>query len=296
MADATNILKGAPAQVAIYDGSNGTLYFGYLSADDIEMGEKSLIHKIIDGTRKQYGTRTSFRCNLLESDPAKIAALATRRAAKQTVYITGFNFGMKLSNCYVNYSQSRDFEPGGECLIQAEFYTEVEADVEVIRNLLGSQGGFQTDGGGGLGTGWVDVGLTSTSQNDPSFLNGAGNNDQQINASGINQYIYNRTTWIFDQPLTLTASVYAQSVTTSEDFQIEVRAQDSAHGLLSAYYGDTETATTGGTDRFFTTVRIIDEDVFEIEVRLIKKTNSGNVKFDDCQVEFGPLAPYTENT
>jgi hypothetical protein len=293
MADATNILKNSPAQVSIYDSTNDVLFLGYLNADNLKFMQRSLVHKTIEGNRVQYGARTSLTCLLMESDPSKLAALETRRATKQTVYITGYNFGVKISNCYVSYFQDRDFKPGGLSLVRVEFHTEVEADVEVYRNLLGSDGGFET-GAAGLGTGWSNSGMSAVSLVDPSFLNGAGNNHQSATADDDGDYISYTLRWPFDQPVKLTFSVYGQSGAANEDFTMIIRTLDTGGSQITLNESSNKSATSGGTDRFSYSVDVSGEEVEQIELRL-KATESGEMKYDDAQLEFGPLSTYTEN-
>ena len=216
MPDVHNILSDVPVQVTIYDSTNDNLYLGHLSSDNCRLTQKPLYNKTISGGWIQYGVRTTLKCLLLETDPSKIANFTNRRSKKQTIYIVAGNYGVKLSNCYITHAQDREFEFGGDTNIKLEAHTDVEADVEVLKNLLGSEGGFET--GNNLGTGWTNSGMSSVSRADPSFLNGAGNYHQLATADGAGDYIYHRTTFPFEQPVKVTFSVYAQSVTTSEIF------------------------------------------------------------------------------
>ena len=293
--DATNILIDVPVQVTIYDSTNGNLYLGYLSSGDCRLTQKPLYNKTISGGWVQYGTRTTFKCLLLETDPSKIADLVTHRSKKQTVYIVAGNYGVKLSNCYIIHSQNREFEFGGDSALKLEAHTDVEADVEVFKNLLGADGGFEVDTNtDGIADGWTNSGMSVVSRADPSFLNGAGNYHQLVTADDAGDFIYHTTIFPFEQPIKVTFSIYAQSVSVTEIFTIIIRTLDSSDSLITLYTSSQKSATTGGTDRFSFSTNIIDVGVNKLYVRLVSAT-PGSIKYDDAQLEFGILSDYTEN-
>ena len=296
MPDASNILIDVPVQVTIYDSTNGNLYLGYLSSENIQLTQKPLYNKIISGGWIQYGIRTTLSCQLLETDPTKIANLVTHRSKKQTIYIVAGNYGVKLSDCYITHKQNRDFEFGGDTVILLEAHTDIESDVEVFKNLLGAEGGFEVDTNtDGIADGWVNGGMSAVSRADPSFLNGAGNYHQLATADGAGDYIGNKTTFPFEQPITITFSVYAQSVSTPEQFTMNIRTLDSSDTLITNNSSSAKSATTTGTDRFSYSVNIADLDVDTIEIRLMQAVGAGSIKYDDAQLEFGSLSDYTEN-
>lgn len=295
MPDASNILVDVPVQVTIYDSTNGNLYLGYLSSENIQLTQKPLYNKTISGGWIQYGIRTTLKCQLLETDPTKIADLATHRSKKQTIYLVAGNYGVKLSDCYITYAQKRNFEFGGDTVIQVEAHTDIESDVEVLKNLLGDYGGFETDTNtDGLGDGWTNNGMSAVSRADPSFLNGAGNYHQLVTADAGGDFIYNRTTFPFEQPVRATFSIYAQSVTVTEIFTIIIRTLTSADAQISIYTSSSKSATTAGTDRFSHSINIVDTGVDKLEVRMTS-ASAGSIKYDDAQLEFGALSDYTEN-
>lgn len=301
MPDASLILSGAPAQIAVNDSTNGTLYLGYINAKNFKLTAKPLFHNIISGMRYQYGTRTILKVEMLETDPAKLANLLARRDDLQDIFITASEYAVKIHDCYIQYAQKRVFGPGSNSVVELTAYTDIDTNVELIKNLLSSvkdsvdYGNFNVDGGGGIiGEGWTDADYNATSRTDPSFKNGASDYHQNLAATAADQYIYCRVTWRYDQPVKVTFSVYAQSLTNIEDMYLKIRLLNSADGELVAETGSSNAVPITGSNRYSLSKEFGLYDVDKIEVRICSDS-VGTIKYDDAQLELGALTAYTEN-
>jgi len=299
MPDANNILSGAPVQIAVNDSSNGTLYLGYLSADKVSLIQKPLYHKDISGLWYQYGMRTILKAEMLETDPTKIADLKNRRTTKQDIYITAAEYGVKLHDTYVQLAQKRDFAK--QSVIELTAYTDIEDDIEVIKNLLSSvkdsvdYGNFEIDTNtDGLADGWTNVDMSAVSRTDPSFKNGAGNYHQNLISDNIDQSVYCRITWRFDQPQKITFSVYAQALSTIEDMFLQIKSLNSSDATITTSSGSVENVPITGSNRYSHSKEFIDDAIDKIEIRLWMNS-VGTIKFDDAQLEFGAISDYTQN-
>jgi len=303
MPDVTNILIDTPVQIATYDSTNDELFFGYLAAKNINLTQRPLYHKTIEGHRVQYGTRTMLKFQTPETDPTKIASLQAREGIKQTIYITAFNYGVKISETYITHFQKRAFEFGGETVLQVEAHTDVEADCEVIKNLLSSVkdgddfGGFEVDGGGGLGDGWTSYNGPTVSLTDPSFLNGAGNNHQDLDmvpSEGIRLDV----PWFIDQPVVLTFSVNVKGAGAGTH-SMRIRMDLLDNGSTSrANTSDVISITDTDQSRESLVWGVTPPAAYDIEyIRCLIEAGSGNadIQVDDAQMEFGSLSDYTEN-
>jgi hypothetical protein len=301
MADATQILKNVPAQVSLYDATNGILNLGYLAADNLMVSAKPLFHKIIDGNRNQYGTRTKFVCRLLETNPSKLAALTTRRSYKQSVFIVTAEYGVRISNCYINYFQSRDMEIGGDSFIQVEFHTDIESDVEVLKNLLGATGNMDVDTNtDGMSDGWVEDGtLDDYDRTTPSFLGAGFGSDQRIEVTsgGADAGIYNAEWWPIDQLVKVTVSAYVQyNVNEDNTFIFQIRTKEFDDSPIDTYESSQMTATSSPVRYSYTHEFTPGADTYKIAFHLlIEAGESSDLFIDNAQMEFGSLSAYTEN-
>lgn len=104
--DAEKIFFG-PADVTLYDATNGYLFCGYL--DRVQVSAKPTAHIILDGNARQYAKAYQFRARLQQSDQALVDALVTRQSTRQTIYITGINNQVVLSNMFIGSAEDMSF-------------------------------------------------------------------------------------------------------------------------------------------------------------------------------------------
>jgi len=301
MADVQNILSSSPVQIAFYDSTNGTLYLGFISPSKCRIKQTPLSWKLISGMTRQYGYRTELQFDLLETDAAKLNELDTRRAYTQDVYITAFDYGLKIHDCYVTVAQNRNFENRKQDVITLFITTNDNANIELIKNLLSSvktsydYGNFNTDTNtDGLADGWVNTSYVYVTRTDPSFKNGASDYHQNFQSGAADQYAYCRMTWPFDQPCLITFSAYIQSSGSVCDSHLVIRTLDSGDSQIEIETGDTISAPITGINRYSLSMNAVGGDVDKIEVRIVSE-ESGTIKVDDAQLEFGSLTDYTEN-
>ena len=171
MANALGLYSG-PAQLALYDASNGWLHLGALVKKcRLDVPAESV--ELLDGQLKQIFKKYVLTAEILKSDPVTWSTLKTRQNTDQTLYITGMEALWTLQNMKIVLGQGREFGKDGHVIL-LNAQTTTEADVTIQENLLGSAGGFETDGGGGVATGWTKSGTVTTSIV-ASFLSGGGN-------------------------------------------------------------------------------------------------------------------------
>jgi hypothetical protein len=306
MPDVQNILSGAPAQIAIYDSTNGLLCLGYLSSKNFQLTAKPLFHTNINGNRYQYGTRTILKVEMLESDPTKLAALKAKHNDKQDIYTTAAEYGVKLHDCYVQYGQKRKYGPGDVSVIQITAYTDVEDDVEVIKNLLSrvpatayDYGNFNTDtNSDGLADGWTAVGTIADGLTDPSWLNGAGDSHQELGLDNT-ELIYCDITWYLDQPVLITFSANIKGGVTPYTHQVTLRIRILRSGNNSvdhkAYSFEINDLNSGR----YSVSQMLNpgsHDIVELRCEIGSDHIDGaTIEVDDAQLEFGSLSDYTEN-
>jgi len=307
MANAAQILAGSPAQIAMYDATNDTLFLGYLASDNFELTQKPLVHKDIEGMEYQYGVRSELTVELLETDPTKIAALATRRVLKQDIYIVGAQFLIKMHDVYVQHAQKRSYTPGDNSVIEITAKTDVEANVEVIKNLLSSvkdsvdYGNFDIDTNtDGLSDGWTELANPATSRNTPSFLGAGYGADQEYYTTGAaDEGIYCDIICPLDQvPVKMTASIYMKyDANDDKDVYLAIKTKNSALTIR-----DTNTSTvkiiTASSVRYSYTVEFTpsNSDIYKVSMYVYSlNTETCNALLDNAQLEFGKLTDYTEN-
>ena len=306
MADAAQILASSPAQISIYDATNYTLFLGYLNADNFELKQTPLYHKDIEGMRYQYGVRTQLTVELLETDPGKIANLKKRRTLTQDIYIVGAQHLVKMHDVYIQHAQKRKYTPGNYDVLEITAFTDIETNVEVIKNLLSSvkdsvnYGNFDIDTNtDGLSDGWTKLDTPVTTRNTPSFLGAAYGHDQQYETDeSANQGIYCDIICPLDRvPIKITASIYAAySAHYDDTFKLAIITKNSSGTPIDSKYGTTETAT-GSAVRYSYSVNFIPgADVYKLSIYIYTEAgDETELMLDNAQLEFGKLTAYTEN-
>jgi len=295
MGDLLNIFSG-PAQVSLYDSTNGLLFTGYLG-EDIEIESESPVTGVSDGNKVSLGKIIKFACPLMQTDLTFLASLKTRRTYKQTIYVVAGEMLVKLSNMFVSVAMNRQFKSGETHKFALTAQTKVPADMESIINLLGSDGNCNTEvGTTGLATGWAQTNIAEKDV-EASHLGERGN-QQYIVLDGADEVLYYDFICPIEFPVKINVSAYvAERFTAAADFLFGIKTKDSLDVVVDeqvaqkTLIADQETrisheiSFTPGPD--VKTISVYFED------------NGGaaaDIGIDDVQLEFGELTNFTDNT
>ncbi len=292
MANALGLYSG-PAQLALYDASNGWLHLGALVKKcRLDVPTESV--ELLDGQFKQIFKKYVLTAEILKSDPATWAALKTRQNTDQTIYITGMEALWALQNMKIVLGQGREFGKDGHVIL-LNAQTTTEADVSVQENLLGSAGGFETDGGGGVASGWTKSGTVTTSIV-ASFLSGGGNCQALSWGPADTGEIYREVT------CPLAAGV-------SMNYAFSVQVQDNASGIraklvLEFRNVSGSVVTTKQTSIAFSNneqkqvvlsgTYVHEQDIVTLRARITldNDANTYAMKCDNAQLELGEVTNF----
>jgi len=286
--DASKIFYG-PAEITLYDGSNGYLWCGY--SELVDINSKNLAHKILDGNTRQYGLRYMLDAVLQQSDQALIDALVTRRATRQTIYIVGLNNMCKMSSVFLSHMPVR--EGDGLHNIELEASTETEANVVQYQNLLGSES--QMEGPGPVGTGWATTGTSI----DLLTSHLAGMGIEQRVTLGSGQYFRNDKVVPFEGARRISVSAYVKNLGAGNvTYTIGFDLLDSAGAVISggSYDGSPVTLAASASERTtFSQWVVPSEPVASIRTILQRTEGSDAYGIDNFMTQFGQLTAWVNN-
>ena len=294
-----------PGQVSLWDSSNKELHLGYLMPEDFQLTQEALVHKIVSGNHRQYGTRTEFICNLLQTDPTLLKAIKDRRDTKQDLFIIGANHVIKLHDIYVSIARERSYEPGVPHSAILSAFTDVETDVEEIKNLLSSvhdsvdYGNFNTDTNtDGLCDGWAELGSPTTTTNGTSFLGAGYGGDQEIDGTGADGIYCDIICPLNQVPIKLTASVYIQDDGSllEDNVYIEIRTKENDGTLVDTLTSSELTFTSSPVRYSYSVEFTPGANVEKVSMYIYLPTSkTAGIFVDNAQLEIGNLTDYTEN-
>lgn len=291
----------SPAQINLYDSTNGLLFCGYLEPDDFDIEQDELVHKIINGQRYQYGTRTEFKAVLKETNPEMWQDIRDRMDDLVDVYIICQNVAFKFKDIYINARQVRDLSIGGKQNIVLSGATDDVTAFEIIKNILSSvkdtvdYGNMNTDGDpSGVSLGWTNSGYTATRV--ASWLSGGGSCQKLEETSGTSSF-YCRMHFPIDTfQIRITLSFYyynagAAPITITNGF----RLVNNAGSVIS-----THTQATGVADLEQSLITYSSLIVPTAQARYIdayfETTGAiADLRLDNVQIEFGNFTAYSEN-
>lgn len=279
--DSTRIHAG-PADITLYDSSNGYLYLGYI--DDVRLKGKPRNHEIVDGNIRQYGSEYELKATLLQSDYGMYEAIEARRATRQTIYIVGGNSMTTMANMYVNIVPDYAYATDKVHVLEFSAQTRVETDVNKYTNLMGAEGKFETDtNSDGLANGWTESDLASKSLQ-TSWRTG---NCQRVGTSAAGPVVYYNKTCPFESPRKITFSVYARSNGTAGRVRLSIYLLNAAAGTITSTVGSYEALVDGVERRLSITGNLVpNAEVRTIRAHMSFDTNSQTIEFDDAQLEF----------
>lgn len=282
MAQNAQRIHAGPADLTIYDSSNGYLYLGYVQ--DCEIKTKSRNHEIVDGNIRQYGSEYKFEATLLQSDYGMYEAIEARRAVRQTIYIVGANSLTTMANMYVNAVPVFPYRSDKPHVLELSAQTRVETDVNKYYNLFGTEGKFETDtNSDGLANGWTETDLASKSLQ-TSWRTG---NCQRVGTSAAGPVVYYNKTCPFESPKKITFSIYARSNGTAGRVRLSIYLLNSAGSTITSTVGSYEALVDGVERRLSITGNLVpNAEVRTIRAHMSFDTNSQTIEFDDAQLEF----------
>lgn len=298
MGDLLNIFSG-PAQVNLYDSTNGVLCLGHLGEDDVKLEPVNESIGTSSGNAIDKGTLYKFTCALLQTDSTFLSNLRTRRAYQQTIYVIASGMLLKLSNIYFTIGLNRNCKGGESHKFMITAMTRISADVESIINLLGSDGNCNTEvGTSGLATGWAVSGPPSSYDVEASHISGRGN-QQYVIFDDADQMIYYDVVCPLDQvPVKITVSAYVEERTdvSAADFLFGIKTKNSSDVVVDNQTSQ-QTLTSGQETRISKEISFTPgADIKTISVYF--EDNGGaaaDIGFDDVQLEFGELTDFTDN-
>jgi hypothetical protein len=291
-----------PAQVNLYDATNGLMNLGFLEDDAVKITQTTITHNLIDGRLYEYNKRTKTVITMIETDPSVIAKLLARRSYAQEIYIIGLEKIIKLTNQYITYERSYNLKPGELHKITIECQTEIESDIEDKINLLSSvrdaydYGGMEVDTDvDGLSNGWLDTG-SPTHTRGTSWITGS---DQRLTSLGSGQNIYCDIRCPLDQsiPVKITASGYFKGTSAGAHYlYFGFKTKNSAGTVLDTYRTSQSLADTEEL-RFTQSSEFIPSSGVQTISVYIEYVSAGTNTFriDNVQLQAGLVRNYSEN-
>jgi len=283
-----------PADVVLYDATNGYLFCGYLEM--VVVSGKTLAHTILDGNIRQYAGSYKFKSLLQQSDQALMDSLVTRRATRQTIYITGLNNQVVLSNVFISAIGSMSFDIDAIHGIVLTAATNIESDVNKKQNLLGADGKFEVDtNSDGLADGWT-ASVVSKSIG-TSHLSGGGN-QQNIEFGSSGHYFYHDIIAPFESPRRITASAYIEenSYTEPAHFSFGFKLLNSAGSIIQTE-STAVTLSVNESQRITITAIVAPSDQI-VTIRPILTADAvdpATLGIDDYMIEFGGITAFSDN-
>lgn len=301
MGDILRIYSGG-AQVNLYDSTNGVLCLGYASEDILVESESQSIG-LSDGNRPQIEELVSCEFTILQTDETQIDNLMTRRNYLQEVYIIGIDSAFKMRDCFIRIKEIRSMK-GGEThqiTISCRRYQQSIAAAtdlpetkycQFIQNLLGAFGNCDTDGGGGIPTGWTNSGATSLSV-ETSHLGGGYGNEFRFTLSDSGDQVKCRTRFLIDtMPIIFTVSAYIDNRKSGISYY-----QIGLETSIPEVKYEEKTLTQGVNERVSEKISFIPSGATETIMLSIKGSDLGTAELgiDNVQFEIGSLTNYVEN-
>ncbi len=294
-----NLLEifGSPVyQANLYDSTNGRLCLGALG-DTVEIIQEALTYPLNDGNTIMGKQIAKISIPALETDSARVTAIKNRRGYPQELYLIGDQWAVKLLNVHLSYGLSRSGKMGEPHKLDLKAQTIVHTYVKHLINALGSIGNMNTDGGGGLATGWTNSGCSSLSIQ-TSYLGAGYGNSQRFSITGASQALYADIRFPLEQskPIRITVSAYIDNRKAgTSTFRIGFRTVNSSSVVVDT--SETVTNIANGADGRYSHSAIITPgaDVLTIRAGFFSDgTNTAQLDVDNVQVEFGELSPYSE--
>ncbi|APF20312.1 hypothetical protein Calab_0717 [Caldithrix abyssi DSM 13497] len=205
MATDLDIFSG-PAQITLYDATNGYLHLGWCEA---RIKEKPKKVKSIENQTLLIEKSFDFNANVIQFNENILNNLAARNTTKQTVYLVGLDSVLTLSDIFLFYFTERSFSSKPHRLTIAG---SGSADLVAQQvNLLHPDGKFENDSNSdGLADGWVKSASVNSVEIRTSFLSGGGNAQYIYYTTGSDQNIQYRAKAPFIGRLKVSASVYVK--------------------------------------------------------------------------------------
>lgn len=283
-------IYGGPADVTIYDATNGWLHLGYL-ADVSVMGEPA-------ATKTNFAQMVGFlilhkfSATMLETNQSKITELNLRRTVEQTVYIVGGGKMLTLSGMLISYSEDQKSNESDAHTIVLTAQTAIEPTQ--AENLIGSDGKFETDtDADGAANGWSKTGTITSISLVSSHISG---NAQQLELSTAFGGIYKAITCPFTSPQKVTFSAYIKATAASQ-FRMIIELRDSVDALIgSAYEYEVSMILNEETRQSFTTIVNPAGSLCQsVRVYFFNSySGTSNIQIDNAQLELGPLRDFRD--
>lgn len=296
-----NILEilGSPVfQANLYDATNGRLCLGALG-DQVDIIQDAITHPINDGNTYMGKQILEIKIPALETGAASLTALKNRRGYPQEIYLIGDAWAVKVLNCHLSYGLARPGKAGEYHLFNLAGKTAIHTDVKSLINILETYGNMNTDGGGGVATGWVNSGCSGLSVT-TSHLGAGYGNEQRFAITGASQQFYCTKRFPLEQskPLRITISAYINNrAAGSSIFRIGLRTLNSSGVVVDT----SETAYTMliSTSGRYSHTAVITPGADILYIRggfFSDSSNTASLGVDNVQVEFGELSPYSETS
>ncbi len=299
MSNDLDIFAG-PAQVTLYDTTNGYLHLGWCEARIKEKPKKT---KSIENQTLLIENNFDFDVKVIRFNSDTLNKLSARNNTKQTIYLVGLDSMITINNVFIFYFTERPFGSKPHHLTIAASGNANLVSQQV--NLIHPDGKFENDSNSdGLADGWVLIGSAPVSIQS-SFLTGGGNCQRiDFSSASAQYYIYKQALIPFKEQLKVTASIYAKfdpdgTISEPRNLNIGLELRDKDNNWIASHY-EYFSFNSGEQKRISITKTLDAKDKEALYVRLIiKNVPTDNSKLfvaqlDNAQLELGKLSNFKE--
>ena len=280
-------IYGGPAQVVLYDSTNGYQYLGW--CEDVSLKHKMHYHKTIEKQLSYYADEFMFNADALVSSQNAVDQLRSRLGLKQTIYIIGFKDFLTISNMEIVFNAQRLWKDGNFHTIKINGGGNNKDDIVHRHNILGNEGAFETPVDGSVGTGWV-LGADTTGSLVVSFRSGQA---QQINIGTDSNSGISNTKILPVLPgtkITISTWIRTLNIAGGEKIRLAIAFLDADNNWITQKAATIDVNFEDGRRISFSAVtEDWGKDIARVRFRLQKSTENITIEMDDAQMELGGL-------
>lgn len=295
MSNDLDIFAG-PAQVTLYDSTNGYLYLDWCEA---RIKEKPKKIKSIENQTLLIENNFDFDVKVIRFNSDTLNKLSARNNTKQIIYLVGLDSMVTISNVFIFYFIERLFSSKPHHLTIAG---SGGADLVTHKvNLMHPDGKFENDSNSdGLADGWVKSASVNSVEIRASFLSGGGNAQYLYCTMGSDQNIQYKVKAPVKGRIKATASVYVKFdpdvITGDGHLCLGIYARRADGSFITFDYDIF--AFTNGEGKRISYTKTIDINELAVELTFIIHNKGGayafNALLDNAQLELGKLSNFKE--
>ncbi len=291
--------KASPAEITIYDDTNGYLYLGYAIDGKIALSKK--YKKSIEGFEIPYNSNYSLDATFLNFDYLIADSIESREGTKQTIYIVYENGGIEtIAGVYFRFEYSEKLKNGEirEGSISASFNDKnlISSKVNLLMPTAVCDNDSNSDD---LADGWVKN-TDADAFIEPSFLSGRGNAQGLGLSGGSSCYAYMQANIPFMsyRVFTVSAAVKNDPHNTLGDANVcmGVYFRGVDNGYISQPYGVFQFASQEEKRISYTAQISPSKLVKSVEIIFHNKsgTEDYEILVDDVQIVLGKESNFKE--